>query len=551
METATGPAALFNLGNTLLEQGKVAPAIAAFERCLVSLPNHAGLRYNLANALIMAGRPVEAVDAFLACLRLASDFGAAYVNLANTLRQLAMLEQAQAMAELGVLYLPDVPEAKIGLANVLHDRGEYAAAASLYRRVPTCASNYAGVLSSLGNTLRAMGQFGDALAAHERALVAAPSDSEFHFNYAATLLATGDFAQGWEQYEWRWQRAQSRPRGFGQAWCGEPISGRTILLYAEQGLGDTLQFVRYAPMVAERGARVVLEVQPPLVRLMRGVAGVSHVVARGDALPLFDTSCPLLSLPRAFATRLGTIPAACPYLHVDPAAAAAWQAKLPADGGLRVGLVWAGCPHTDHAGMHLIDHRRSLGLAELAPLAGIAGVHLISLQKDRPDVAGMAPCAMTLIDLMPEIADFADTAALVANLDLVISVDTSVAHLAGALGRPVWLLSRYDGCWRWLHGRDDSPWYPGMRIYRQERPHDWSGVVARIRSDLVAFARQGPAAGEPTPTRRPETAAPTRSSVPRAAPGHRGTAPPRSAPSLAVHPTAAPSARRSQAGASD
>jgi hypothetical protein len=255
-------------------------------------------------------------------------------------------------------------------------------------------------------------------------------------------------------------------------------------LHAEQGLGDTLQFVRYAPMVAALGARVVLEVQPPLVRLMQGLRDVAQVIACGDALPRFDVHCPLLSLPLAFATRLETVPATVPYLHVDPAQAASWRAKLPAE-GMRVGLVWAGAPHQDDAGAHLIDRRRSIGIRQLLRLADIPGIHLVSLQKDAPEPV---PDALQLIDLMPSVEDFADTAALIAALDLVIAVDTSVAHLAGALGCPVWLLSRYDGCWRWLHGRDDSPWYPGMRIHRQERPCDWSAVIEHVRSDLLREA---------------------------------------------------------------
>jgi Flp pilus assembly protein TadD len=481
MQPATDPAACFDLGNILLRQGKAEPAVSAFQRCLAVAPNHAAAHYNLGNGLLQAGRPVEAVEAFVSCLRLAPDFGAAYVNLATVLRRLALLDQARAMAALGVRHLPQAPEAKICLAGVLHDQAEYEAAAVLYRQVLGCVPDHAGALSSLGNTLCAMGNLTAALAMHGRAVAVAPGDAGFHFNFAVALLAAGDFAWGWHEFEWRWQRTGSLQRGFHEPWRGEAIAGRTILLHAEQGLGDTLQFVRYAPMVAALGARVVLEVQPPLLRLMQGLWDVAQVISRGDALPRFDTHCPLLSLPLAFATRLETVPAAVPYLHVDPAKAASWRAKLPT-GGLRVGLVWAGAAHQDDAGAHLIDQRRSIGIRQLLPLADIPGIHLVSLQKDAPEPV---PDGLKLIDPMQLIEDFADTAALVATLDLVIAVDTSVAHLAGALGCRVWLLSRYDGCWRWLHGRDDSPWYPGMRIYRQERPSDWFGVIERVRSDLL------------------------------------------------------------------
>jgi len=476
-EPTIDPRSLFELGNSLLARGDAAEAVNAFRRCLAAAPDHAATSFNLGNALIEARRPVEAVDAFVACLRKAPDFAAAYVNLATTLRGLTLLEQAQAMAETAVRLLPAEPEAKICLAGVLHDRSQYAAAATLYRQALVSVPEHAGALSSLGNSLRAMGNLTGALAAHDRAVAVAPDDAEIRFSRATSLLAAGDFAAGWNDYEWRWQRARSRNRGFGKPWAGEDIAGRTLLLHAEQGLGDTLQFVRYAPMVVARAGRVVLEVQPSLVRLVRTIPGIGPVVARGDALP------------RAFATRVETIPGDIPYLHADTAAAAAWRARLPDDGGLRVGLVWAGSPHTDDAGAHLIDRRRSLGLAELAPLGEVAGVHLVGLQKD--PVPDEVRCGLSVIDPMADVVDFADTAALVANLDLVISVDTSVAHLAGALGRPVWLLSRYDACWRWLDRREDSPWYPGMRIYQQERPLDWSGAVERVRADLAALVRHG------------------------------------------------------------
>jgi tetratricopeptide (TPR) repeat protein len=488
---ATDPAALFDLGNTLFEGGETEAAILAFRCCLAAAPNNSGTCYNLANALLRAGHPVEAVECFLACLQLAPGFGSAYINLAEALRGLGLLEQAQWAAELGVQHLPDSPEAKICLANTLHDRSEYTAAVTIYQQALDGAPDNPGALTSLGNTLHAMGHLAEAVTVHDHAVVGAPNDPDFHFNLATTLLAAGDFARGWKEYEWRWQRPRARLRGFGVAWCGETITGRTILLHAEQGLGDTLQFVRYVPMVAARGARVVLEVQPPLVKLMRTLPGVAEVVAHGDALPRFDTHCPLLSLPYVFRTSLQTIPAEIPYLHADPLAVAAWRMKLPVDNCLRIGLVWAGSPHSDDAGAHLIDRRRSLALADLASLDGLSDVHLVSLQKQAEDSNPTAPNGFALIDPMADVTDFADTAALVANLDLVISVDTSVAHLAGGLGKRVWLLSRYDGCWRWLHGRDDSPWYPAMRIYRQHRPNDWSGVLARIRRDLEIFVAEG------------------------------------------------------------
>jgi tetratricopeptide (TPR) repeat protein len=484
-------AELFDRANILAEQGQTVAAVSAYRECLGAASDCSPAHFNLGNALIKTGRSVEAVESFVACLRLAPDFGAAYVNLACTLRTLGLLEQARSMAELGVRYLPSVAEAKICLADILHDSSDYAAAVALYRQALDITPDHPGALSNLGNALNALGCLSDALVLHERAVAAVPDEAEFHFSLAAALLAAGDYARGWGEYEWRWRRSQAEPRGFGETWRGDELAGRTILLHAEQGLGDTLQFVRYVPLVAARGGRVVLEVQAPLVRLMQNMPGSAKVIARGDVLPDFDTHCPLLSLPRIFGTRLDTIPASFPYLCADPTTAATWRRKLAADdGGLRVGLVWAGSTHSDDPGAHLIDQRRSLTATDFAPLFDLPSVHFVSLQMRESLGQASKLTDGRVLDPMSAVTDFADTAAIVANLDLVISVDTSVAHLAGALGRHVWLLSRFDGCWRWLKDRDDSPWYPGMRIYRQTRPGDWLSVVERIRDDLCTRAKQ-------------------------------------------------------------
>jgi len=393
------------------------------------------------------------------------------------------------MAKLGVQYLPTVAEAKICLADILHDSSDFAMAATLYRQALDIAPDHPGALSNLGNTLNAMGCLSDALVLHDRAVAAVPDEAEFHFSLAAALLAAGNYARGWDEYEWRWRRSQAQPRGFGETWRGDDLAGRTILLHAEQGLGDTLQFVRYVPLVAGRGGRVVLEVQTPLVRLMQDMPGSAKVVARGDVLPDFDTHCPLLSLPRVFGTRLDTIPANFPYLRADPTTVASLGMKFAADHrGLRVGLVWAGSADPEDPGWHLIDQRRSLTSTDFAPLFDLPGVHFVSLQMHESLGQASKLTDRRVLDPMSAVTDFADTATIVANLDLVISVDTSVAHLAGALGRRVWLLSRFDGCWRWLKDREDSPWYPDMRIYRQTRPGDWLTVIERIRDDLCACA---------------------------------------------------------------
>jgi hypothetical protein len=298
--------------------------------------------------------------------------------------------------------------------------------------------------------------------------------------------------EGWAEHEFRW-RGILPPHGIDRPqWRGEPAAGRRILLHPEQGLGDTLQFVRYAPLLAARGLSVVLEVQRPLLRLMQGMPGVEAVIAAGEKRPEVDLHCPLMSLPFACATDLESIPAATPYLSPPANLEKTWRARVPEQPGsapgLLVGLVWAGNPRPEDVRTHYTDKRRSTGLAALAPLAEVAGMRWFSLQKDGATDPAAAR-AFDFTDLMPQVADFADTAALVSQLDLVIAVDTSVAHLAGALGKPVWVLSRFDGCWRWLHGRDDTPWYPSMRLYRQEQPGDWAPVVARVAVDLARLAR--------------------------------------------------------------
>jgi Tfp pilus assembly protein PilF len=495
MQRPGDPAEAFNRGNACLERGDAAAAVAAFERCLDLQPDHPATLFNLANAQLQAGHAVESAETLVRCLRRAPEFGDAHINLANILLRLGMLDQARGFATAGVQLMPDSPHALLCLAGILHHAGDHEAAAATYQMALHHAPDHGGALSSLGNTLRAMGRLDEALAAHDRAIAAPPETDPHHatarFHRATTLLAAGTFAEGWAEYEWRWRRPGHPPRFASPPWRGKALEGRTILLHHEQGLGDTLQFVRYAPLVAERGGRVILQVQPSLARLLSALPGVAQVVARGENPPPFDCHCPLMSLPLAFGTTEESIPAAQAYLHADPARVAGWRQiwcnRLPRHCGPRVGLVWAGLPNLDSWEARLIDRRRSLGPADLAGLADLPGVQFVSLQKDLspPPIAGLE-----MVDVMAGMHDFADTAALVASLDLIVSVDTSVAHLAAGLGRPVWLLSRYDGCWRWLRDRVDSPWYPTLRLYRQARPHDWPEAIARVRRDLNQMAAE-------------------------------------------------------------
>ena len=417
-------------------------------------------------------------------------YAVAHANLGCALFSLGRFEEAEARHEAALRLEPDYPDALSNLGNALLAQGRFEEAVAAFRAALRLRPDYAEAHANLGAALRDTGDIPEALLHCEAAIELQPGRPDARFNRALALLTAGRYAEGWAEHEHRLALPHYPRRDLGcPQWQGEPLAGRRILLHAEQGLGDTLQFVRYAPLVAARGGRVILEVQKPLVGLLARMEGVAEVVACGEELPGFDLHCPLMSLPHAFGTTIETIPACAPYLAPDPDLVARWAALLPSSMGKRVGLVWAGSPRANEPRNHYADRRRSLHLRSLAPLAAIPGVEFVSLQLGpRAAEAQSPPAGMAVLDLTAGIADFDDTAALVAGLDLVIAVDTSVAHLAGALGKPVWLLSRFDACWRWLAGREDSPWYPGLRLFRQERPGEWGPVIARVAAELARFA---------------------------------------------------------------
>ncbi len=304
------------------------------------------------------------------------------------------------------------------------------------------------------------------------------------WNLALSQLLLGDFAQGWKNFEARWEGCAGLTGAYDKplqrAWRGEAVAGKTILLWAEQGFGDTLQFIRYATTLAKRGAKVVVEVQPELRELAAGVSGVSEAIARGQNLPDYNFHCPLMSLPFLLgSTSFGNTP----YLHADVERTSKWHATLAPFAGRKTGLVWAGKSRAGNAELDAIDRRRSMTLAQLAPITATPACSFFSLQKGAP-AGELAVAALPIHDFSAQWQDFSDTAAFIANLDLVISVDTSVAHLAGALGKPVWLLNRFDTCWRWGVTKEDSPWYPGLRQFRQSRAGDWNWVIAAVAAEL-------------------------------------------------------------------
>lgn len=452
---------------------------------------------------------LQSIDPRLrAALALQPDHPRSANNLGIVYLQQGDLDTAAALFRRALALRPAYPQALTNFGSVLRLLGDFDGAIQYCQRSLALCPDNLEALNNLGNALSDARRFEEAIAAFQRALRLQPQNGNVHANLSIPLLASGRFQEGWRELEWRWKTAQLRGarRAFAQPpWRGEAGHGRTLLIHAEQGFGDTLQFCRYAPEARDRGFRVVMEAPRKLRRILQSLDGVEPVVARGDPLPRFDVHCPVMSLPGIFHTTAETIPAELPYLSAHAADQSAWQARVAAVAGdaLRVGLVWAGQPRGTLPGLIAADRRRSFAPETLAPLLDVAGVRFFSLQKD----GSRFPDASGVIDWMADCRDFADTAALVANLDLVISVDTAVAHLAGALGKPVWLLNRFDSCWRWLHGRDDSPWYPGvLRIFGQPRPGRWDIVARRVRDALAAEPRP-PISRPSNPATAPESEA--------------------------------------------
>ena len=456
-------------------------AMAALCRARLLDPTLAPARTGIGNLLLERGLIGEAVAEFTAATEAAPGWWIGWVNLGLALQHHGLPGEALTPLRQATRLAPDQPEAWHGLATALLMLDRLKEAEAALRRVLSLDPRHAVAHSNLGRALRAGNRLDEARAAYHAALAIAPDHAATRWNLAIADLLAGDWAAGWEGAEWRWRVPgfPSRPRGFAQPlWAGEPIEGRTLLLHAEQGYGDSLMMLRYLPLVAARGARPLLELPAPLLPLAAGLP--AELVAAGAPLPDFDLHCPLLSLPRAFATRPETVPSA-PYLAPPAESAARWAARLPADGGLpRVGLAWAGRP------THGNDANRSIGLAAFAPLLAMPGLRFYGLQAGprASDIAALG-LAGRVEDLSPLLADFGETAAALTRLDLLVSVDTSVAHLAGALGRPFRLLLPFAPDWRWMLGREDTPWYPSGRLLRQARPGDWSAPLAALAADLA------------------------------------------------------------------
>lgn len=479
------PDALHLLGLVAHQKGDQGEAIRLIERAAKVNPANAAYANSLGLALLARGQPDEAEASFVRAIARDPALAEAHNNLGNA--RLRRSDVAGAVEAYGraIALRPAYAEAHANLAAALRRAGDLASAQGAAERALTLRPDYVGALCTLGLIRHEQGDYDAALATYDRALVLDPEHATTRANRATLLLLLGRMEEGWREYEWRWRAYgfTTPARDFAKpAWDGSDLAVRTLLVHAEQGLGSAIQFVRYVPLVAGRSGRVILECQPPLFRLFASLVGAAPatIVRKGEALPDFAVHAPLMSLPRLLGTTLESIPSAVPYLAAEADLRALWRERLARLGRPRVGLVWAGNPN------HHNDRNRSLPARLLGPLLAVPGVSFVDLQvgeaaaerADLPEPALASPGG--------EIADFADTAAIISELDLVISVDTAVAHLAGALAKTVWLLLPFVGEWRWLRGRGDSPWYPTMRLFRQERPGDWPGVIAAAGEALRA-----------------------------------------------------------------
>jgi tetratricopeptide (TPR) repeat protein len=501
-----------NLGNTLCQQGNLDQAVVHFREALRLEPDCAQAHSNLGLALAAMGELDGAIDHYRHAVRLNPNLVEVHSNLGLALARQHRQEEAIQSFQQILRLNADSAAAHFNLGVLFAGTGKLEEACASFRQALELNPSFAEAHTALGNALVRQNRLNEGMSCMEEALRLNPQLAEAHWNRSVVWLSRGDFEHGWPEYEWRWgMPGASRRQWTEPLWDGSPLGGRTLLLYAEQGLGDTLQFLRYIPLARERGGKVILECPASLMRLLAGFSGVDELAATGSPLPAFDVQAPLLRMPGICRTSLATIPAAVPYLRADARLVEHWQQKMsdlkkiPADVGhrtshighvFRVGIAWQGTPE------HPDDRKRSIPLACFAPLAAVPGVQLISLQKG-PGAEHLSAFSRQLSDNRQPATDnswvldlgncldeangpFMDTAAVMTNVDLVISSDTAVPHLAGALAIPVWVALPLSPDWRWLRDREDSPWYPTMRLYRQTKYGQWDDVFERMVEDLKA-----------------------------------------------------------------
>jgi Flp pilus assembly protein TadD len=449
---------------------------------LAAQPNHPDALHLLGVLAFQCGQNDQALALLRRAVEVKPNYPQAYNHLGAVLSAMGRSAEAVAALRKAVTQSPGFAEAVFNLANALKANEQLDEAIATYRRVLVLEPRFAVAANELGMALELRGRPKEAITEYRRAIALDPNLAQAHFRLAMQLLLLGEMETGWKEYEWRFKL--TGPSGYWQPpdpqWDGSDLTGRSILLHNEQGFGDTFQFIRYATMVARRGGKVLMVCAPEQLRLLQGMKAISQCFIPGEPLPKFEVQCPLMSLPFVFGTTLQTIPHDVPYLRAEAADVEKWQSKFNiATGRKKVGLVWAGRPS------HPNDAKRSIPFATLAALREVANVTFFSLQKgDAANDARSPGSPLRMMDLTDEMTDFSETAACIENLDLVISVDTSIVHLAGAMGKPVWTLLPYLPEWRWMLDRDNSPWYPTMRLFRQQSPGDWSGVISRVAQTL-------------------------------------------------------------------
>jgi FkbM family methyltransferase len=475
-----------NLGAVLREVGQVAEAIACYERALKLKPDYAEAYSNLGAAFREVGQMAEAIACYERALELKPDYAEARSNLGTVLQNQGRPEEALAACQRAVQLKPNDPASYTHLGSVLRQQRRYDEALACYDQALQLKPNDSQALKGRGATLCWKGRLTEGVDAFRQALQEIPEDAETHTNVGLSLLLLGRFAEGWPEYEWRWKaKGRSLPEGAPPLWDGSSLDGKSILLVAEQGIGDTLFLVRYAAVLKERFAcRVLATVPGRLVPLLRTCPGIDLLVAQEEPLPTADVFIPLASIPARLGDTLESFPRTIPYLSADPDLVERWKQQLQAYAGLKIGIVWQGSPQFQ------ADQARSVPLAEMAALGRLKGIHLFSLQKgygaeQLDSLAG----ALEVVDLGAGLDNttpaFVETAAVLKNLDLLIAPDTAIAHLAGALGVEVWTALSQPPDWRWLLDREDTPWYPTMRLFRQPRSDDWRSVFERMADTLA------------------------------------------------------------------
>ncbi len=478
------PAALRGLGLSLQHMGRMRQAKACYRACLRRDPANALAGILLGSAFQKERRYEEAIGAYRTALSIDPASADAANNLGSVLQCARRWDEARAVLQDLVSRQPRFAEAWTNLGLVLGLQDRLAAAEAALRRALEINPGHGPAWRNLGNVLLYACRVDEAVQAYRSAYGAEPTMDTARNSESVALLLAGNLPDGWRAYEHRYagRNPQELERFAGaRRWRGEPLQGRRIMVHAEQGLGDMIHFARYLPLLAARGAEVHVEIPAALRELIAAMPGVHAVYSQGEALPAFDFNCPMMSLPLAFGTTLETVPGRVPYLAVPEADRRRWQARIPAGPGRRIGVIWAG------SALHENDHRRSIGLARFQRLfEGHPHDRFFSLQKARSEEDAVRLGEFgNVTDLAPFLGTFADTAAAIACLDLVITVDTSVAHLAGALGVPLWVLLPFSPDWRWLLHRSDSPWYPSATLVRQPQPGDWESVLAEVTSRLV------------------------------------------------------------------